>query len=120
MCTWRWRTATAVATVALLAGGPCRALAWQPAVRPAAARLAVLARHSLLLLSPPALEPAEVASFGRHGQPTGRLRALAALRNGLLVSGCSLGELQVWGTAQLLRRTQARALGLGLGLGCSA
>ena len=107
ICTWLWRTGTAVATVALLAGGPCRALAWQPAVRPAAARLAVLGRHSLLLLSPPALEAAEIASFGRHGQPTGRLRALAALRNGLLVSGCSLGELQVWGTAQLLRRTQA-------------
>ena len=107
VCTWLWRTGTAVATVALLAGGPCRALAWQPAVRPAAARLAVLGRHSLLLLSPPALEAAEIASFGRHGKPTGRLRALAALRNGLLVSGCSQGELQVWGTAQLLRRTQS-------------
>ena len=62
--------------------------------------------NALLLLTPPGLEAAELARFGRHGQPAGSLRALAALRTGLLVSGCSQGELQVWSTAQLLRRTQ--------------
>ena len=107
LLTWHWRTATQIATVAVLHGGPCRGLAWQPAVRPAPPRLALCGRHAPLLLTPPALAAAELATFGRHGRPAGRLRALAALRNGLLVSGSSAGELQVWSTAQLLRRTQA-------------
>ena len=47
-----------------------------------------------------------------HGAPAGRLRVLAVLRGGLAVSGCRDGELQLWGGAQLLRRTQAHTGGL--------
>ena len=103
-------------------GGPLRAVAWLPQSSISATsgegggtRLVLLGRRTLLFAR--AVEDCacagaaavEAASFGENGAPSGRLRALLLLERGLLVTGSSSGEVQLWSAATLVRRTQAHA-----------
>ena len=48
-----------------------------------------------------------MCAFGHHGRPAGRLRAVAALATGMMVTGDREGEVQLWSATRLLQRTQA-------------
>ncbi|KAL1499508.1 hypothetical protein AB1Y20_011711 [Prymnesium parvum] len=109
LTTWAWQEGRRL-SIADLSGGPYSSLLWQRAPTCEQGRIVVLGRRALLLLDAPLLERHESSVCGRVGPPAGRLRALVALRNGMLVSGCRSGELQLWTGPTLLRRTQARVI----------
>jgi hypothetical protein len=81
-------------------------------------RLVVLGRRTLVFFSVGSAASsggaspcpsAEAAGHGEAGPPAGRLRTLLILGGGLLVTGSTGGEVQLWSAATLMRRTQAHA-----------
>ena len=103
---WRWQTGEHIATLERRIPF-IRQLAWQQPVGGGLDFLALLARRTLILWCPPKADRVTECVHADQGPPAGRLRAVVALRTGMMVTGCRRGELQLWSQTRLLQRTQA-------------